>query len=104
MMCLRLSSKEEGQEQLQGHDWAGLETWGSLTSKMSGEKCADACLPGSSSRAQGQKEKHNVKRIHPLSWRAETGRCMLFPPLRGGLGKVEAGWVVGVQEWDAAAE
>lgn len=33
MTCQKQSSEEEGQEQLQGHGWAGLETWGSLASK-----------------------------------------------------------------------
>lgn len=33
MTCQKRSSEEEGQEQLQGHGWAGLETWGSLASK-----------------------------------------------------------------------
>lgn len=55
MTCPRRSSKEEGQEQLRDHDWAGLETWGSLTSKTSGVECAGACLPSSSSQATGCK-------------------------------------------------
>lgn len=31
MTCLSLNLKEEGQGQLQGHDWVGLEIWDNLT-------------------------------------------------------------------------
>ena len=95
MTCPRRSSKEEGQEQLRGHDWAGLETWGSLTSKTSGAKCAGACLPGSTGRARGPKEKHSAKMKCPFSWQTETGGSRPFPPLRDGLCRAEVGWVVG---------
>jgi len=44
MTCPKWSSKEEGQELLQDHGWAGLETWGSLASKtISGKVCW--CMP-----------------------------------------------------------
>lgn len=84
MTCPRRSSKEEGQEQLLGHDWAGLETWGSLTSKTSGAERAGACFPGSSGRARGPKEKHRAETKHPLSWQMETCGSRPFPSLRNG--------------------
>lgn len=85
MTCPRLSSREEGQEQLRGHDWAGLETWGNLTSKMSGIKRAGACLPGSIGQAWGLKEKCSAQMKSPLSWQMETGRgSRLFPLLGDG--------------------
>lgn len=95
MTCPRRSSKEEGQEQQRGHDWAGLETWGSLTSKTSGAKCAGACLPGSSSQARRPKEERSAKMKCPLSWQMEAGGSRPFPPLRDGFCGLEVRWVVG---------